>query len=129
MAHSSARKWPLSDPIDPDWTCDELLDRLADDSLWNDPRWNDEACRRLARIEAAASGAAGAAGWTGAPGAVALARSLDALRRALPGLGAVRVGELLAAEAAAVAAARPVGEPASSPAEEESQEDRLAMAR
>lgn len=95
MSDINFPNWPLFGPIDPDWTLAELLDWLADD----DSR-SEEEHRILARIEAAASTAAGAPPWAGAPGAVALVRSLDALRRALPALGSVRLGELLVPEAA-----------------------------
>jgi len=88
----------------PDWTISELLERLADDE-----NWYDEEYETLALIEAAAGTAAGAPPWTGTPGAVALVRSLDALRRTLPALGSVRLGELIAPGTAAHVAAQPTG--------------------
>ena len=95
MSDRNPANWHLFSPMYPDWTISELLERLADDE-----NWYDEEYETLALIEAAASTAAGAPPWTGAPGAVALVRSLDALCRALPALGSVRLGELLVPEAA-----------------------------
>lgn len=48
------------------------------------------------RIEAAASELVGAPAWRGEPSAIALVRSLAALRLRAPALSALRIGELLA---------------------------------
>lgn len=60
-------------PMSADWTIDELIEWLAEDSLQNDPALQPP----LAAIEAALTGES----WTRTPAAIALIRSLAALGR------------------------------------------------
>lgn len=85
---------PFRGPIDPNWTIEELLLRLAEEDA---PV--DELRPELLRIEAAMSAAAGGPRWSdsagaGTPTVVALTRSIALLHRAAPALRAMRLGEL-----------------------------------
>ena len=64
-------------PIDPDWTIDELIDWLSEDSRQHDPALQ----RPLALIETALTGEQ----WSRTPSTVALIRSLTLAAPHLPG--------------------------------------------
>lgn len=106
MTTPRASIWPISSPIEPEWTISQLLDYLSEDAHLDGAglasaglgagRPDADLRSSLMRIEAAASELVGAPAWRGEPSAIALVRSLAALRLRAPALGALWIGELLA---------------------------------
>lgn len=94
MKPQNSHEWPFSGPIHPDWTLAQLLEWLSNDEQLHERLDDAELGVGLARIEAAASRLAGAGAWAGAPSAIALLRSLAALRLRAPALGAMTLGAI-----------------------------------